>query len=49
MLTALLGQTWRHENGARMRIARLAIDSGDGRNTAAVYGWVRRGGANGRR
>ena len=41
-LTALLGQTWRHENGARMRIARLAIDSGDGRNTAAVYSWVRR-------
>jgi phage terminase large subunit GpA-like protein len=44
-LTALLGCTWRHESGAPMPIARLAIDSGDGRNTAAVYAWVRRVGA----
>jgi phage terminase large subunit GpA-like protein len=28
-----------------MRIARLAIDSGDGRSTSQVYGWVRRFGA----
>ena len=44
------GKLWRslairaHEFGARMRIARLAIDLGDGRNTAAVYAWVRRAG-----
>src|SRR5579885_557058 len=44
-LTALLDQTWKHENGARMRLARLAVDSGDGRTTAAVYAWVRRAGA----
>jgi phage terminase large subunit GpA-like protein len=43
-LTALLGRTWRHAGGARMSLARLAIDSGDGRNTAAVYAWVRRAG-----
>jgi phage terminase large subunit GpA-like protein len=43
-LTALVGRTWRHQSGARMTLARIAIDSGDGRNTAAVYGWVRRTG-----
>jgi phage terminase large subunit GpA-like protein len=44
-LSALLGRTWRHESGARLGIVRLAIDSGDGRSTAAVYGWARRSGA----
>jgi phage terminase large subunit GpA-like protein len=44
-LTALLGRTWRNESGASMRLARLAVDSGDGRTTAAVYAWARRAGA----
>ena len=43
-LTRLLDATWPHERGARMRLARLAVDSGDGRTTAAVYGWVRKAG-----
>jgi len=42
ILTKLLGATWEHESGAPMRIARLAIDSGDGRSTSQVYSWVRR-------
>jgi phage terminase large subunit GpA-like protein len=41
-LTKLLGATWQHEGGAVMQIARLAIDSGDGRTTSQVYSWVRR-------
>lgn len=44
-LTGLLSRTWRHEGGARMTLSRIAVDSGDGRNTAAVYAWVRRAGA----
>jgi phage terminase large subunit GpA-like protein len=44
-LTALLDRTWPHARGAQMRLARLAVDSGDGRSTAAVYGWVRKAGA----
>lgn len=44
-LSTLLGRSWRHASGARLPIARLAIDSGDGRNTAAVYAWVRRMGS----
>ena len=43
-LTALLGQTWKHQNGASLSIARLAIDTG-GQHTAAVYAWARRQGA----
>jgi phage terminase large subunit GpA-like protein len=38
-LTALLGKTWQHANGAVMPIAKLAIDSGY--ESAAVYGWAR--------
>ena len=41
-LTALLGETWPHASGARMALARLAIDSGDGMTTDAVYTWVRK-------
>jgi len=41
-LTKLLGATWQHQGGAVMQIARLAIDSGDGRTTSQVYSWVRR-------
>jgi phage terminase large subunit GpA-like protein len=44
-LTRLLAAEWMHEGGAPMRIARLAIDSGDGRSTSQVYGWVRKFGA----
>jgi phage terminase large subunit GpA-like protein len=41
-LTALLGQTWPHERGAHLRIARLAIDTGY--EAPAVYaGRGRRG------
>jgi phage terminase large subunit GpA-like protein len=41
-LTALLGQTWAHENGAFMTLARLAIDTGY--ESAAVYAWSRKQG-----
>jgi phage terminase large subunit GpA-like protein len=44
-LTQLLAAEWKHEGGAAMRIARLAIDSGDGRSTSQVYSWVRQFGA----
>jgi phage terminase large subunit GpA-like protein len=44
-LTKLLSRTWPHTCGAIMQIARLAIDSGDGRTTSQVYGWVRGFGA----
>lgn len=43
-LDGLLGQTWEHASGARMALARLAIDTGDGLTTDAVYGWVRKAG-----
>ncbi|WP_111735403.1 phage terminase large subunit family protein [Roseovarius amoyensis] len=38
-LTALLGQTWVHEHGAVMTLARLAIDTGY--ESAAVHAWAR--------
>jgi len=41
-LTALLGQTWAHERGAVMTLAKLAIDTGY--ESAAVYGWARQQG-----
>ena len=41
-LDALLMRTWTHAGGARMRLARLAIDSGY--ETPAVYAWARRAG-----
>jgi phage terminase large subunit GpA-like protein len=41
-LTALLGQTWTHANGAVMTLARLAIDTGY--ESAAVYAWARKAG-----
>ncbi len=41
-LTSLLGQTWVHEHGAVMPLAKLAIDTGY--ETAAVYGWARKQG-----
>jgi phage terminase large subunit GpA-like protein len=41
-LTALLGRTWTHENGAIMTLAKLAIDTGY--ESAAVYAWARKQG-----
>jgi phage terminase large subunit GpA-like protein len=41
-LTALLGQTWAHEKGANMTLAKLAIDTGY--ESAAVYAWSRKQG-----
>ncbi len=38
-LSALLGRTWPHENGAQMQIGKLAIDTGY--ESAAVYSWAR--------
>lgn len=41
-LSDFLGETWPHKSGARMALARMAIDSGDGATTDAVYAWARR-------
>ena len=41
-LDRLLGQTWSHENGAALTLAKLAIDTGY--EPTAVYGWARRAG-----
>jgi phage terminase large subunit GpA-like protein len=41
-LTAILGQTWTHQNGAIMTLAKLAIDTGY--ESAAVYAWSRKQG-----
>ena len=39
-LTALLGRSWQHANGAFMTVARLGIDTGY--EAAAVYAWSRK-------
>ncbi len=39
-LTSLLGETWPHQTGARLAIARLGIDTGC--EAPAVYAWTRR-------
>ncbi|MBW6496245.1 MAG: phage terminase large subunit family protein, partial [Burkholderiaceae bacterium] len=41
-LTAVLGRTWQHANGAVMTVARLGIDTGY--EAAAVYAWSRKAG-----
>ncbi|WP_296644609.1 phage terminase large subunit family protein [Roseinatronobacter sp.] len=41
-LTALLSQTWIHEHGSVMTLAKLAIDTGY--ESAAVYAWSRKQG-----
>ncbi|MFN6998573.1 MAG: phage terminase large subunit family protein [Elioraea tepidiphila] len=41
-LTALLGRTWSHASGARLGLAKLAIDTGY--EAPAVYAWARRAG-----
>ncbi len=43
-LSAFLGETWPHASGVRIALARLAIDSGDGATTDAVYAWARSAG-----
>ena len=43
-MSSFLGQTWEHASGCRMALARMAIDSGDGVTTDAVYSWVRAAG-----
>ncbi|WP_380873609.1 phage terminase large subunit family protein [Sphingomonas sp. DBB INV C78] len=37
-----VAREWESEDGRRMRLARCAIDSGDGQNTMEVYAWARR-------
>ncbi|MCL5779197.1 phage terminase large subunit family protein [Limibaculum sp. FT325] len=44
-LTEFLCATWPHASGVSMALARLAIDSGDGATTDAVYAWARSAGA----
>lgn len=39
-LESLLDQSWPHESGAQLRIAKLAVDSGY--EASAVYAWARR-------
>tara|TARA_R110002167_G_C12707254_1_gene655209 strand:+ start:26344 stop:28290 length:1947 start_codon:yes stop_codon:yes gene_type:complete len=41
-LNGLLDQTWAHEGGAHLRIARMAIDTGY--ESPAVYAWARKAG-----
>jgi phage terminase large subunit GpA-like protein len=41
-LTQLLDRTWAHQNGAHLRLAKLAIDTGY--EAPAVYAWSRRQG-----
>jgi phage terminase large subunit GpA-like protein len=40
-LSDLLTRTWPHAGGQRMGLSKLAIDTGDGATTDAVYRWVR--------
>jgi len=37
-----ISRTWPTEDGRSLRLARVAIDSGDGENTMEVYSWARR-------
>lgn len=41
-LDAEVSREWVTAGGRSMRLARVAIDSGDGENTMEVYGWARR-------
>lgn len=40
-LTELCDETWPHESGLRMGLARVGIDTGDGMTTDLVYSWAR--------
>jgi len=37
-----LAQTWTSQDGRQMRLARAAVDTGDGENTMEIYTWARR-------
>lgn len=37
-----VARTWETEDGRQLRLARVAVDSGDGENTMEVYQWARR-------
>lgn len=37
-----VARTWEAEDGRQLRLARVAVDSGDGENTMEVYQWARR-------
>ena len=37
-----VARAWESEDGRQLRLARVAIDSGDGENTMEVYQWARR-------
>lgn len=41
-LDAFLAEEWEAPDGRRMRVARTAIDTGDGYSTTSVYAWARR-------
>lgn len=41
-LDRIVAKEWKTQDGRRMRLARCAIDSGDGTNTMSVYAWARR-------
>lgn len=41
-LDAVVAREWTTASGNRMRLARVAIDTGDGENTMEVYRWARR-------
>ncbi|WP_236697119.1 phage terminase large subunit family protein [Sphingomonas sp. Leaf257] len=41
-LDEAVARTWVTADGRRLRLARVAIDSGDGENTMEVYRWARR-------
>jgi len=41
-LTDFMAREWPAQNGARLKLAKLAIDTGDGLTTDAVYAWCRK-------
>lgn len=41
-LTAFLSEEWETPSGRRIRMSRLAIDTGDGFSTTHVYNWARK-------
>jgi len=40
-LNDIVSQTWKTADGRHLKLARVAIDSGDGASTMAVYTWAR--------
>ncbi len=41
-LTAFLSEEWETPSGRRLRMTKLAIDTGDGHSTTQVYNWARK-------